>query len=444
MDLVPIRWLLLAVVVTLLSACAQTTLYRPLVGPREVCDLPEPDAVEASKLEGCRNAAVETVGHTVDNHKERFEIAYIEFTDQGWLQKRGQLDRAFELLHKSDSKPLQVVVFIHGWKHSADADDRDLKHFRNTILPAFTKTKSGTNTVGIYAAWRGESVPIQGVNNLTFYDRKFSAEHVARGSIRELLSRLRALRASGKAGSSGKDVKDVKVILIGHSFGGLILYNAIAGSLLDTLVDTNFGKVPTDPVSPIVDLAIVLNPAFEASRFEPLFQVAKLRLSNGGVYPQVQQPIFVSITSESDSATKTAFPLGRAINSILEHEGGTDEDCPSIEGRKLLDEGKWCSNSDYATRLEKVANTNTIGHMPRYYTHFLSANKTSPESKSDTVSCEVNKNSGLIKRDVSQFPLWTMFAKGTNVIAGHSGIYEPELWEFITSLADRQGGTICK
>lgn len=439
MILLPIRSTLLLACVTLLSACAQFELYRPIVGFDNVCHLPDPDAVDLSKLDGCRNAAVETVDYQVGDKKAPFEIAYIEFTDQGWLQKRSQLEQAFDLLNKTDSKPLQVVVFIHGWKHSADADDRDLKHFRSTILPAFAKI--GTNTVGIYAAWRGESIPIEGVNNITFYDRKFSAEHVARGSIRELLSRLRALRSFGKTGNSRKDVK---VVLIGHSFGGLILYNAIAGSLLDTLVDTNFGAAPKDPVSPIVDLAIVLNPAFEASRFEPLFQVAKQRLSNGGGYPQVQQPIFVSITSESDSATKTAFPLGRAINSSLEHEGGTDEDCPSEEGRKLLDEGKWCSNADYTTRLEKVANTNTIGHMPRYYTHFLSATKNGLESNSSAVSCTINEESGLIKRGNSQFPLWTMFAEGSNPIEGHSGIYKPELWKFIASLADGQGNTICK
>lgn len=236
--------------------------------------------------------------------------------------------------------------------------------------------------------------------------------------------------------------RKVRVILVGHSFGGLILYNAIAESLLDSLVSANYGVPPKQSAKPIVDLALVLNPAFEASRFEPLFQVAKQRFSNDGAYQQDQQPIFVSITAESDSATKIAFPLGRAINSALEHEGGTDEDCPSKEGRKLLDEGKWCSDADYATRLEKVANTNTIGHMPRYRTHFLTIS-TNSASESNDIVCRVNKKNELTKNG-SPFPLWTVFAEGSEVIEGHHGIYKDALWNFIASLADSKGSTICK
>ena len=428
MAMVQNRWLLPAVLVTLLPACAPFIPYRTLVGSGEICDLPNPHTQEVSPQ--CRSAAVENVG-------DKFEIAYVEFTDQGWLQKRAQLDRAFSLLEKPDPRALQVVVFIHGWKHSASADDFDVKHFRNVVVPAFTRNDPETRTVGIYVGWRGESISLEGLKELTFYDRKFSAEHVARGSVRELMSRLRVLRNSAKRGDGSRKVR---VILVGHSFGGLILYNAIAESLLDSLVLANYGAPPQHVADPIVDLALVLNPAFEASRFEPLFQVAKQRLSKGQ-YPQGQRPIFISITAESDSATKTFFPLGRAINSILEHEGWTDEDCP--HNRPELDRGE-CPNVDYAARLEKVANTNTIGHMPRYRTHFLTM-PAHPTSSSNPIVCGVNEESKLI-RNRSQFPLWTMFAKGSEVIQGHHGIYSKALWDFIASLATNPdpGGTVCK
>src|SRR5262249_23496917 len=150
-------------------------------------------------------------------------------------------------------------------------------------------------------------------------------------------------------------------------FGGLILYNAISESLLDSLVTANNGaRASARLVKPLIDLVILLNPAFEASRFEPLFQVAKEHLSRNGSswrYEEGQLPIFIAITSEADGATKTAFPIGRTVNSVFQHEGWTDQDDQT--------------QTDYAERLEKLANRHTIGHMERYRTHRLTVTTSS-------------------------------------------------------------------
>ncbi len=188
---------------------------------------------------------------------------------------------------------------MHGWKHSAEFDDIDVRNFRDVVLRAFADQHPERYTLGMYIGWRGQSVSLPGLDSVTFYDRKFTAEHVARGSFREVISRLRALQ---NRASPGPQKQRVHVTLAGHSFGGLILFNAIAESLMDSLVRAS----ATEPARPIVDLVVLLNPAFEASRFEPLFQVAKHKST---AHTGEELPILVSITSSTDNATRLAFPV---------------------------------------------------------------------------------------------------------------------------------------
>ena len=57
-------------------------------------------------------------------------------------------------------------------------------------------------------------------------------------------------------------------------------------------------------------------------------------------------------------------------------------------------------------------------------------------------SAPVNTPSAPVPRN--RFPLWTM-GTGRDVIEGHSGIYSPELWQFLTRLADPgiDGDNLC-
>lgn len=404
----------------LLSACTGFAPHRTEVGA--VCHL---SAEGKPTAPGCERAGVET--------SPNFELALVELTDQGWLQSRDQLKKALALTEPrpGDTGPVQVVLFVHGWQHSGAFDDDNVRMFRQAILPGFALSgrQRGLRTVGIYVGWRGQSIALAVLTNVTFYDRKATAEHVARGSIRELISQLRA-RQDGSAGGAR-----AHVTLVGHSFGGLIVYNAIAESLLDSLVRS----APGQPAKPIVDLALVLNPAFEASRFEPLFQAAMAR----PVPDSTGRPIFVSITSSDDSATATAFPLGRKINSLFDHEGWVEDDqCPDSDlPAPAPPRRAWeaCPAFDRGLRLEKMTNTHTLGHLPRYATHELSlaadqsvvCRALAASARPATVA-PVNWPSSPAPRN--RFPLWTV-RTGAEVIKGHSGIDKPELWQFLGRLA---------
>lgn len=90
------------------------------------------------------------------------------------------------------------------------------------------------------------------------------------------------------------------------------------------------------------DLTVLLNPAFEATRYTPLHRIAM-----GADYSRYEAPLLVSITSSADQATGMAFPAGRTINTFFERYAKSSE--------------------------EKIANRRTMGHFAPYITHELSS-----------------------------------------------------------------------
>jgi pimeloyl-ACP methyl ester carboxylesterase len=319
LALVAIVW------IALLASCASFEATRA----EKPKPCPPVSPLESGFREPCQDVSV-------DKTNPKFAIGYVEFTDQGWLHRRDQLKASLDLLAEDPEQPLQIVLFIHGWKHSADKDDNNVKVFKEKILPEFVSQADGkTRTVGIYVGWRGRSIGIPGIaQNLSFYDRKSTAEYVARGSVRELLAHLRVIREE----STGPGKRKVTITMIGHSFGGLILFNAMADSLLDSIVTSSRQqayntKTSGRSASGVADLVVLVNAAFEATRYEPLFQAARYGLNGNNLsmdYANSQQPLLVQITSIADLATKNAFPIGRFINTVLEHEALTDQDSPGI------------------------------------------------------------------------------------------------------------------
>jgi hypothetical protein len=91
------------------------------------------------------------------------------------------------------------------------------------------------------------------------------------------------------------------------------------------------------------DMVILLNPAFEATRYTPLHRMATGR-GSAGAFKTYQTPMFISITTTKDWATRFAFPIGRFFSTIF---------------------------SRHASEEERLADVSTIGHMDLYVTHHL-------------------------------------------------------------------------
>lgn len=391
----------------LLGACAPNRAYRSQLldlGADQRCERGGP----APMAEPCAHVSPEAV-------KDLYELHFVEFDDQGWLFPDApanpeasaaastasttaaealsfgpsqQIDRVMMRLRAllDDGKDLSIVVFVHGWKHNAQADDANVQEFRDLLEAAGAEERDRTlpggtarRVVGIYVAWRGKSWTIPDpVLSLTFWARKEAARRVSVGSSRELFARLRSLRthynetvvvapasapgqAPGKArpavalraraaeqtGASseqGPQRPRIRMLMIGHSFGGLILYAAMSGSLIESLtaqrdlaglgVDGELAERPADMI-------LLINPAFEASRYESLY-----RVSNGYAPSRFQPPLLVSVTSIKDWATGIAFPIGRSVNTLFERE----------------------TTPEQGTAMKK-----TPGHIEQYLTHRLHA-----------------------------------------------------------------------
>ena len=66
-----------------------------------------------------------------------YELAVVEFDDQGRCYDRGQMDAVAQRLEalapndpRQGGQDVILVVFVHGWQHDARSDDENLSAFR--------------------------------------------------------------------------------------------------------------------------------------------------------------------------------------------------------------------------------------------------------------------------------------------------------------------------
>lgn len=354
----------------LLSACADLRPYRTqLLEPSDVnCPTDK-----AARREKCGHVTPEIV-------KDSYEMHVVEFDDQGWLYPdrpasaaqpaetpSGQIDHVMKRLRQllDGGEDLSIIVFVHGWKHDADIDDTNVDIFRH-LLQTFagderyqaSRGSRPRKVVGIYVAWRGATWPGKDsgpVMDLSFWGRKEAARRVSVGSARELFARMSAMqhyynetpvsenRVLAPQNRQSGNQPRIRTLMIGHSFGALILFAATSGPLTEALSaqdDLPGFEKGDDPVERVADMIVLINPAFEAVRYEPLFAVA------GRYKPRTYQPpLLVSITSTADWATGIAFPAGRVVYTVFERPTSSDA--------------------------QSIAMDHTPGHIDHYLTHRL-------------------------------------------------------------------------
>ena len=303
----------------------------------------------------------------IEEYKSHW-LSYVEFSDQGWGYNSGQqmkhLEDRLKKSFKEEADDFLVIVFVHGWHHNAHDNDCNVNEFRVMLNVALERWKAGGDyarasrprkIIGVYVGWRGESLDIPAIRYTTVMDRRSGAEHVAKGSIRDLFAMLRKHEIQENRERQSR----VQTMVIGHSFGGLIAFHAVSQALVNELElskrDREQGCVSArqkinDPskrfVPPWPDLTVLINPAFEASRFEPVSDVTHASDSCG--YLAGQLPSLVVVTADNDIWTGPVYAAFRAVSTQME---GYDE------------------TSAEAARLEREANRHTVGFVPRYRSH---------------------------------------------------------------------------
>jgi hypothetical protein len=329
-----------------------------------------------------------------------YALHFVEFDDQGELFPRTDNNSLAESqmedflarvrapvgaadAETSDASPTSVIVFVHGWKHNAQSTDSNVRWFRAMLARlAIVEAKSSCprHVIGLYVGWRGDATTLPDlVKDTTFWTRKKAAGRVADGQVRELFSRLRAIqdirnadwnglvetsrRHPTEVTSSHTELacwKAMRLTIVGHSFGGLVVFNSLGPSLVRDIADLN--ERIRDAKSPIVDpvlaregdLIVTINPAVEASAFVPLWRAA--RAASPRSY---HAPVFVSVTSANDDATGIAFPAARFFNTLLsKYPQGAGEE----RDAELQTIGHDQDYIDYTLNTLSILNRNSTGN----------------------------------------------------------------------------------
>lgn len=227
-----------------------------------------------------------------------YDLAFIEFGEQGSYQDSSQLENAIKLIQHT-SKPL-VITYVHGWHNNAGS--ADVGRFCEW-LSALSQTQlirsNRFHIVGVYLGWRGELTMVPVVRQLTFYSRKAAAERLASN-----FDCYDAIAAVSEAARKFHGRGGQYTVLIGHSFGGLVVERAVAHAIN---AETH-GHAAPDRSLP-ADLILTVNPASDSILARQMMAALYMRATEN------TRPFLVSLTSTGDNATGKFFPIGTSLAS---------------------------------------------------------------------------------------------------------------------------------
>jgi hypothetical protein len=146
----------------------------------------------------------------------RYKLAFIEFGDQGSALDTSQRTAALRVIHDAE-RPL-LFVYIHGWQNNANSGDVcRFEHFIDTVSSFPEIAGQKINVIGVYIAWRGVDITVPVAKFLTFWSRKDTGATIA--AQNGCLATISELALAARA----PDKKTHHCVLLGHSFGGLVL-----------------------------------------------------------------------------------------------------------------------------------------------------------------------------------------------------------------------------
>ena len=344
------------VLVFFLAACSSNKAYRNKL-----------DVCEYNGTGSCSDSALQV---HASNKAEEYHLGFVEYDDQGQLRKRAQMNAVLDEYRRiASSEEVLLVTFVHGWHHSSKPEDTNIASFRKMLKEISRNEKTGSQqqgrkqrkVLGLYVGWRGESITVPYVNALTFWDRKNTAHDVGQQGVTELLLKLEEI-VNVKIGMSADTPppQNSRLAVIGHSFGGAVLFTSLQKVLADRFIASERGKTFSGDAEGFGDLVVLLNPAFEALRLGALYDLSQEQCRG---YTAGQLPKLAILTSEADYATKLAFPAGRIFSTFFEsHVTLTDRHYCNEYGPA----GKQALHID-----EGSADRNTVGHFTPYLTHRL-------------------------------------------------------------------------
>ena len=376
-----LRVMLLLALSVGLCACAPSVVYRCVP---TVCTA----GSAADLAKQCARSSFQVLAPT-QSTQPGYALGFVELDDQGQLWNRAQIDQALvgvDTLTDHGTGDYLMVVFVHGWKHSAGwsgdsgckhdgsfkpspagDEDSNIANFRAALqvlsaaeIELSRKTgRPARHVVGMFVGWRGGSITTPVIENLTFWDRKDTAHKVGHGQVTEVLERLDLYRRQRVAQNPATLSR---LIIVGHSFGGAVVFSAVEQILEARLVDTQASTTAAAPIEGFGNLVVLLNPAFEAQLYAPLSDLSAEQAN----YAKAQLPVLAILTSVADDATGIAFPVGRWFSTWFDKHRPMERHNATTGKVEIID--------------ERRADVDAVGHFDPYKTHTLTATSLTPGS----------------------------------------------------------------
>lgn len=283
-----------------------------------------------------------------------YSMAFVEFKNNGDAWDKRQLEEALHAIDDADRRSghrALVITFIHGWKNNAAQVNSNVYDFRRQLnriaADACKGDKERCGVVGIYLAWSGDSIDRNwnDLRQLTYFNRRNTAERVAMKPAASaapqvceapICNALFSIMSQAKLGSERATNHS---IVVGHSFGGLILEYAISNRMkeLGDELHTELGKQSTSDeirvktLSDFADLVVLINQAAPAAHAVALLSefrqdLQKVNLlrppKNQNCAPgdssqdckSLTRPLILSVSSETDLATRAVLPVAETIS----------------------------------------------------------------------------------------------------------------------------------
>ena len=227
--------------------------------------------------------AIEPNGNRVDrvdpacDPREHACLAFLEFDEMGERWDRNQPQVALDLIQRAktlSTHPI-VVVFVHGWKNNANDRDGEENHnvvgFEGVLNFIRTLPKYASSPiVGIYLSWRGDLIPDYWPirRQLSVTNRETAATRIPGSSMTAALTQIMIQTHSGPPGA--------RLIMVGHSFGGLILERALTQAMTDYVLRQT-GGAAAGRDNTWADLVVFVNSAAAASEGKQMLDFLKSR-----------------------------------------------------------------------------------------------------------------------------------------------------------------------
>jgi hypothetical protein len=270
-----------------------------------------------------------------------FSMGFVEFDDQGEMFDPQQLEQILVYI-QAHRKNLVLITYINGWQNNASIDGSneiltdpkalaalntfdqspkgDVQKFKQFLaLVANTKCvkDAGKHVMGVYLGWRGELFKPEPLHTGFYPSRHNAATRM--GDASDMGMALMAIQEAARGRHITRDPvldTDPITVVMGHSFGGKILEQAIS-----QWITREYAFVMINPHIPVsqqediilprfADLVLLMNPASEAIYARRLTRLLQPFGPAFGTSSQTPSPAFVAVGSETDWANGTAFPLG--------------------------------------------------------------------------------------------------------------------------------------